>query len=59
MLNKCFEYDWSCGRAYKIVKNEDELMKIKEIFRKIYKNYKDSYKYYASLNPIGDVWALS
>ncbi len=59
MYNKCFEYDWSCGRAYKIVKNEDELSQIKEIFRKTYKYYKDCYKYYASLNPIGDVWALS
>lgn len=59
LLNKCFEFDWACVRSQKIVKNDDDLKKVKERFRKSYKLYKDCYRYFSSLNPIGDIWAIS
>ncbi len=59
MLDKCLEFDWACGRAYKVLKNEEENLEVKERFRAKYKQYKDCYKYFASLNPIGDVWSVS
>ena len=59
MINKCFEQDWSNCRASKLVKNEDDLMKVKERWRQSYRHYKECYRYYSALNPIGDIWALS
>jgi hypothetical protein len=59
MLDKCLEFDWSCGRAYKVLKIEEENLKVKERFRSIYRKYKDCYKYFSSLNPIGDIWSVS
>lgn len=60
MLDKCLDYDWQCGRMLKVLKNnEEENKQVKERFRQVYKQYKDCYKYFASLNPIGDVWSVS
>lgn len=58
MMDKCFETDWANGR-FKIVKDPEDLVKVKELFRKVYKQYLGCYKYYASICPVGDVWALS
>ena len=41
------------------MKKEEDLKKVKERFRTSYKLYKDCYRYFASLNPIGDIWAIS
>lgn len=35
-LAKCFEFDWSCSRILKVVKDPSEQAKIKESLRKIY-----------------------
>jgi hypothetical protein len=43
----------------KIVKNPDELLKIKELLWMHYKQLKETYKFYASYNPSGDVWSIS
>ena len=36
MIDKCFENDWGYGR-FKIVKDPEDLAKVKELFRKIYR----------------------
>ena len=41
-----------------MIKDPEQLEKIKEFFRQRYKLVKDAYKYIACQNPVGDVWAL-
>ncbi len=36
-LEECFEFDWSCSKIEKIVKVEEEIIKIKEYLRGVYK----------------------
>jgi hypothetical protein len=43
----------------KVVKNQDELEKVKEILWKNYKMIKETYKNYSSYNPTGDIWSIS
>jgi len=31
---------------------------VKDFFRSRYKFVKDSYKYYSTWNPVGDIWAI-
>ena len=41
-----------------MIKNEDDQKKVRDILHSVYKNYKETYKYYAGLAPIGDTWAI-
>lgn len=59
MLKKCFEFDWECSRIPRLIKNEDDQKKVKELLRSAYRQYKETYKYFAGLTPIGDTWAIS
>jgi hypothetical protein len=43
----------------RFVKEPAECEELKEFLRSKYKMIKDTYKYYASKQPIGDVWAIS
>lgn len=38
LLDECFEFDWSCSKIEKIVKGEDEVAKVKEYLRSVYKS---------------------
>ena len=58
LINLCFEYDWECGKVPKIIKDADQLNDTKEFFREKYKYIKDTYKFYATINPIQDIWAI-
>jgi hypothetical protein len=42
----------------KVVKDPQQLADVKEFFRERYKLIKDTYKYYASFNPVSDIWAI-
>lgn len=42
----------------RLIKKEEEVPLVKEFFRLKYKHFKDTYKYYASLSPVGDIWAI-
>lgn len=59
MLKKCFEFDWSCGRIPRVIKKEDDLEKVKKQLYAVYRQYKETYKYIASLSPSGEVWSIS
>jgi hypothetical protein len=52
LVNLCFEYDWECGKVSKIIKDPEQLSGTKEFFRERYKFIKDTYKYYATMNPV-------
>jgi len=41
------------SKLNKIIKNDELMIKTKEIFSKIYYKLKECYKYYCSMNPIG------
>ena len=41
-----------------MIKDPDQLAGTKEFFRERYKFIKDIYKFYSSMNPIGDVWGI-
>ncbi|CAD8165096.1 unnamed protein product [Paramecium pentaurelia] len=58
-LRKCFEKDWSCSKISKVVKNPDEFNEVKNLLWKDYKMIKETYKWYSSYNPSGDVWSIS
>ena len=36
LVNLCFEYDWENTKVHKIVKNEEEVIKVREFFRSRY-----------------------
>ena len=59
MLKKCFEFDWGCGRIPRVIKKEDDLEKVKKMLYNVYRQYKETYKYYASLSPSSDIWSIS
>ena len=37
LLDECFEFDWSCSKLEKIIKNEEERIKCKQYLKSIYK----------------------
>ncbi|EGR29347.1 leucine rich repeat protein [Ichthyophthirius multifiliis] len=58
IYKKCFEVDWeNCKIPQKIKKQEDQ-DQVKEFLRSKYKHIKDTYKYFASQNPIQDIWCI-
>ena len=59
MIKKCFEFDWSCSRIPRVVKKEEDIAATKEVWRAVYKQYKETYKYYSSLNPVGEIWSIT
>lgn len=58
LVNLCFNYDWECSKVQKIIKDQKQLSEVKEFFRIRYKFIKDTYKYYSSINPVVDIWAM-
>lgn len=57
-MRKCFEFDFQCSRIPRLVKDERDLAQTKEVLWSHYKAYKNGYKYFCSLNPIGETWCL-
>ncbi|CAD8071605.1 unnamed protein product [Paramecium sonneborni] len=48
ILTECFQFDWSCSKINRFVKNDYEQMKLKEYLRENYQLIKDIYKFYSS-----------
>ena len=51
LLLNCFEFDWAHNKIIKIIKNDEEAAKVKEIFMKNYELFRESYKYFAGISP--------
>ena len=58
LLANCFERDWANCKIGKIIKNEDEELKVKEIYAKNYELFRESYKYYAGVSPQDSLMAI-
>ncbi|CAD8141715.1 unnamed protein product [Paramecium octaurelia] len=48
LLDNCLDFDWSCSKITRFVRNEYERTKMKEYFRQQYQLLKDVYKYLSS-----------
>jgi hypothetical protein len=44
ILQKCFELDWSRTKIDKIIKDEEQREKVKQLMRSNYKWFRESYK---------------
>jgi len=53
VLNDCFEYDWSCWKIPKLIKDENELEELKKLIKSHYKAFREAYKYLGAINPAG------
>ena len=58
-VDDCFEHDFSMTKINRFVKDEDDLSKTKEFLRSIYKEMLFFYSYYATMNPISDIWCIT
>lgn len=55
MLDECFEIDWANTKCVKVIKNEEEIVKIKDYIKEQYKSMRETYKYYAGVSPLGRI----
>jgi len=51
MLANCFELDWSRTKIERLIKDEVERAEVKELLKKNYKWFRESYKYISGLDP--------
>lgn len=51
LLNKCFELDWSRTKIPRLIKDEAERTAVKELLRKNYRWFRESYKWVAGIDP--------
>lgn len=51
LLEKCFEYDWSCSKIENMIRNDDEKKLIKQFLKENYRLMRECYRYYAGMNP--------
>ena len=58
LLLKCFELDWSRIRLPRAV-GADEIEPLKDFMRQKYKYFKDTYRYYAGVDPQQEVMCIS
>ena len=64
VLDQAFDMDWNSSKVTKFIKNENVQKETHGVFRKYYYQFKETYKYYSSLNPIGillkkdEVWCI-
>lgn len=47
VINECFEFDFGCSKIPRLVK-EAEVENVRETLRKLYRDFFNAYKYYAS-----------
>jgi NLR family CARD domain-containing protein 3 len=59
LLSKCFELDWSRTKIARLIKDENERAQVKELLRKNYRWFRESYKYISGLDPQKDLFCVS
>mmetsp|Transcript_17127 Transcript_17127/g.16800 ORF Transcript_17127/g.16800 Transcript_17127/m.16800 type:complete len:204 (+) Transcript_17127:389-1000(+) len=57
-LNGCFEIDWDNTKIGKVIKNGDELVAVKRYLKENYKAFRETYKYYSAVAPIGLICSI-
>jgi len=53
IFDECFDFDWESGRIPNMIKNPDELHKIKAYLKSHYRLMREWYRYYAGISPCG------
>ena len=60
LLDTCFDVDWANTKCEKFIsaRSPDDLPKIKEYIKSIYKHVREAYKYYSGISPLGRVTSI-
>ena len=58
ILNNCFEIDWENTKIGKVVKNGDDIVKVKRFLKENYKSFRETYKYYSAVAPAGLIFSI-
>ena len=57
--DECFEEDWKRCKIPKLIKDAENLNKVKKFLKNIYgRGLRDCYKYYAGKEPICDIYCI-
>lgn len=57
LLDDCFEIDWLNSKCEKIIKGEEQLLKIYQYLRANYQPIREAYKSYSGIAPSGRVFS--
>jgi len=55
IVEQCFETDWELTKCVKILRTEEDAADVKLYLKSIYKMIRETYKYYAGIDPIGRI----
>jgi len=58
LIKRCFEFDWAMTKIPRVVKNGEDLQNVKKFLSENYRQIRNTYKQYASMNPVSDIWAI-
>jgi cellulose synthase/poly-beta-1,6-N-acetylglucosamine synthase-like glycosyltransferase len=59
LLNDCFELDWSRTKVERLIKDDAERARVKQILKANYKWFRESYKFISGLDPQKDLFCIS
>lgn len=59
VFEKCLDFDFGNTKIDRVCKSVEELQQIKQLFKPFYRMIIYMYKYFASIQPVGDVWAIT
>ena len=59
LLSSMLEQDWENIRVQKLVRSEEDRIKLKGLIKGNYSQIKGLYKYYSSLNQNSDIFSIS
>ena len=51
IIDQWFDYDWAQCKIPRIIKDEEELKRVRDYLKSIYKHIREAYKYYAGISP--------
>lgn len=58
ILNGCFEFDWENTKIHKIIKDGEELVKVKAYLKLNYSYFRETYKFYSAVAPAGMIFSI-
>jgi hypothetical protein len=57
-LADCFEFDWSCSKILRVVKNPEEQRRVKAFLKENHQSIRECYKYYAAVGCSGGIFSV-
>ncbi|CAD8081706.1 unnamed protein product [Paramecium primaurelia] len=58
-FSDCFEWDWNNSQLTKLIKEQDQLIQVKQYLHRIYRDLVSAYRHYSAYSPSGDIWSIS